>query len=50
MTDHNHDDDCILGPDDCCTECGVYHGDPCDECGGRGFHRDGCSEIEEPDA
>ena len=46
MTIHNTDKDCTLDADDGCTVCGVYHGDRCDECGGRGFHVDGCSEIE----
>jgi hypothetical protein len=46
---HNHecDGDCTLDEDGCCTECGVYHGDPCEECGGRGFHLPHCSESEE---
>jgi hypothetical protein len=26
----------------CCTGCGVYHGDPCPSCGGCGFHNEGC--------
>ena len=25
-----------------CPECGVYHGDPCPECSGRGFHKAEC--------
>jgi hypothetical protein len=40
---HETDADCSLGPDDCCLTCGVHHGEPCGECGGRGFHRDSCS-------
>ena len=28
-----------------CTVCGVAHGAAC-ECGGRGYHRPGCKEIE----
>ncbi len=28
-------------------ECGVWHGDPCQECEGRGFHREGCSLSDE---
>jgi hypothetical protein len=27
-----------LGADDCCPRCGVYHGEPCPECGRRGYH------------
>jgi hypothetical protein len=42
---HNADEDCTLGPDDCCKVCGVYHGDPCQDCGGRGFHRSGCATV-----
>jgi hypothetical protein len=29
-----------------CVECGVYHDEPCPDCGGTGFHKDGCQEIE----
>jgi hypothetical protein len=25
-----------------CPECGVYHGDACPFCDGRGFHRPAC--------
>ena len=45
-SDHAHDSDCTVGEDGCCEDCGVSHGDPCDECDGRGFHNDGCSEID----
>lgn len=44
---HATDADCRLDDEDCCVGCGVYHGDPCPECGGRGFHLADCSEIEE---
>lgn len=40
---HFHDSDCTPDSDDCCTECGTYHGDPCPECEGRGFHEQACS-------
>lgn len=43
---HTKDEDCTLGPDDCCTMCGVYHGEPCPQCDGRGFHREGCLAAE----
>lgn len=44
--DHNKDEDCTLDKDtDLCVECGVYHGDKCIECNGRGFHRDNCTRI-----
>lgn len=39
---HAKDADCTVGPDDCCIECGVAHGDVnepgCPDCGGHGFH------------
>jgi hypothetical protein len=41
---HDKDEDCegtIV--DDCCTICGVGHGDPCQECSSTGYHREGCS-------
>ena len=28
-----------------CSVCGVYHGDPCPLCGGRGYHADNCEEV-----
>jgi hypothetical protein len=40
--EHITDADCTIGDDDCCVECGVLHGDPCPECGGKGYHVDGC--------
>jgi hypothetical protein len=45
-TNHKTDADCNV-IDDECVECGVFHGDTCRECGGRGFHDAGCSDIEE---
>lgn len=45
---HERDEDCTVDPKtDCCTACGVYHGDPCPECKGRGFHKAGCPINEE---
>lgn len=45
---HSKDEDCTLGPNGCCTVCGVDHsGDPCPQCGGRGFHRDNCPAMVE---
>ncbi len=38
-TTHDQDEHCVLGDDDLCLICGTYHGDPCTECGGCGFHR-----------
>jgi hypothetical protein len=44
---HRHDGACVLDEHDCCRVCGVWHGDPCAVCGGRGFHRIWCSEQEQ---
>ena len=41
---HDEDRDCALDEADVCTLCGVYHGDPCPKCGGRGFHLEDCDE------
>lgn len=42
--DHHKDEDCAghLG-DGCCVVCGAGHGDPCQECSGTGYHREGCT-------
>lgn len=43
----NHTTDADCAPfivDDSCSTCGVFHGDPCPECQGRGFHKSECSE------
>lgn len=39
---HTKDGDCVLDDTDCCIVCGVWHGDPCPECGGKGFHKSRC--------
>lgn len=39
---HTTDADCTLDRFDGCTECGAYHGDPCPQCGGRGYHAASC--------
>ena len=42
---HERDADCAPYLDaetDTCSVCGVYHGDPCPSCEGRGYHRDDC--------
>ncbi len=44
-TEHSKDSDCILGKDNICMECGVYHGDACPACGQRGYHIPGCAET-----
>jgi len=41
---HVRDEDCTLDANDMCVVCGVWHGEPCFECGGRGFHRVGCPD------
>lgn len=44
--EHDRDMDCIGHiVNDMCTVCGVYHGDPCARCGGRGFHKPDCIDI-----
>jgi len=42
---HTQDEDCTLDDTGTCICCGVYHGDPCAECGGRGYHRPGCEAM-----
>jgi hypothetical protein len=45
---HTRDSDCDVDPcSSCCRVCGVLHGEPCEECGGAGYHVPGCSD---PDA
>lgn len=40
---HAKDEDCDVDEDtETCRGCGVRHGDPCDDCGGRGYHRLAC--------
>ena len=46
MSEHTKDEDCTVDPEtQCCTVCGVGHGDPCEFCGGRGFHMDNCPAM-----
>ena len=44
-TPHTTDSDCTLDSTDICRGCGVYHGDPCQDCGGRGFHAESCAAL-----
>jgi hypothetical protein len=44
---HTTDADCTLDDDDQCIRCGVSHTCTCPSCGGRGFHKDACPEIED---
>jgi len=39
---HTEDADCTLDANGECTICHVLHGDPCMDCGGRGFHKRDC--------
>ena len=50
MTEHVKDSDCTLDATGTCVVCGVYHGDPCEQCGGRGFHNQGCPLSYVPDS
>lgn len=43
---HWEDEQCDLDSEDVCRVCGVWHGDPCPSCGGRGFHRPGCEDSD----
>lgn len=43
---HERDEDCTLDANDVCIRCGLYHGDPCPLCEGRGFHKPGCEVVE----
>lgn len=43
--DHETDADCTLDATDTCIRCGVTHGDPCPDCGGRGYHALDCAAI-----
>lgn len=46
---HVADSDCapyldtLTGDGNECSVCGVYHGDPCPQCNGRGFHKLDCT-------
>jgi hypothetical protein len=42
VTTHKRDSDCTVGTDGVCEGCGAVHGDPCLECGGRGYHNLPC--------
>ena len=41
QANHRKDSDCRVGADGTCIDCGVAHGEPCRNCGGRGFHNGG---------
>jgi|SRR5579872_2978859 len=50
---HTKDSDCDVDVYGSCVLCGVLHGDPCELCGGKGFHTEDCPDsdanIPEPD-
>lgn len=40
---HDKDEDCTIDENtELCVGCGVYHGDLCVRCSGRGFHKENC--------
>lgn len=43
---HTQDSDCQLDRFGSCELCGVLHGDPCQACGGKGFHTAQCPESD----
>jgi hypothetical protein len=47
--EHACDADCAdwLDETNTCTVCGTYHGDPCPDCGGRGYHSADCNHVDE---
>jgi hypothetical protein len=50
---HSTDADCAghIDPEtDTCRICRVDHGDPCQDCGGRGYHADDCPELRHGEA
>lgn len=41
--EHTKDSDCSVDAQTgLCAGCGVLHGSPCVDCGGSGFHAEGC--------
>ena len=49
--EHTSDADCLaadsIDATNTCTICGVYHGDPCPDCNGRGYHDRDCNHVDE---
>jgi hypothetical protein len=44
MPTHTRDADCTVDPTTgTCFACGALHGDPCPDCGGRGYHEPACT-------
>ncbi len=47
-SEHEQDADCAVDPEtNLGVICVVEHADPCPDCGGRGFHKPGCSVLRE---
>lgn len=44
--DHSSEDHCTLDARQLCIYCGAYHGEQCEHCGARGFHRLDCPESD----
>jgi hypothetical protein len=43
VAEHTKDANCVATlVDGTCSACGVLHGDPCPDCGGRGYHGKNC--------
>jgi len=42
---HTQDSHCRLDPVGVCLDCGVYHAEPCSNCGAKGYHLDDCPMI-----
>lgn len=43
---HAQDSDCGVNHDDnMCRVCHVYHGDPCNDCGARAYHKPTCPRL-----
>lgn len=48
---HTQDSHCDVDEEtDICHGCGVHHGDPCPDCGFRGFHHPACATVNEESA
>lgn len=45
MNRHTKDAECTPDTVGVCTICHAWHGDPCLECGGRAYHKDGCAYL-----
>src|SRR4051794_265585 len=49
VADHVKDSDCTVDPETgLCVGCGVDHSGQCEKCSGKGYHFEGCPEIDGP--